>query len=213
MAYQLPNGSTFDFASSYTPFFTITAISRSTNAVFTAAGHTFTVGQIVMVKSGWYDIDGRAFRVSAVLGNTFTLEGADTTDTYRNKDGANFGTCRGVLGWTTVPQILDLTLTGGEQQFTTYSPSGSGKEVSRPTSKSASVMSLDVADDNTLPFFNVIEAAARTDESYVQRLTLKNGAFVLYSTLVSITHTPTLQRNQLMTRRITLTLQGDNTRY
>lgn len=212
MAYQLPNGSTFDFASGYTPFFTITAITRAANAVFTAAGHTFTVNQIVMIKSGWWDIDGRAFKVSAVTANTFTLAGANTTDTKRNA-GTAYGTVRGVTAWVQVPQILTLDLSGGEQQYTTYSPSRSGKEVSRPTTKTGSVMTIELADDKSLPLFATVEAASRTEEIQVQRLTLINQDVILYASLASITKTPKLQRNQLMTRTITLALQGDNTRY
>lgn len=213
MAYQLPNGSTFEFASAYTPFFTITAITRSANAVFTAAGHTLTVNQIVMLKSGWWDLDGRAFRVSAVVaGSTFTLAGADTTDTKRNA-GTFYGTVRGVTTWVPVPQILTLSLSGGEQQYTTFSPSRSGKEVSRPTIKSAAVMSLEVADDKSLPLFSTIELAAETEEIQVQRLTLINQDTILYASLASMTKTPKMQRDQLMTRTITLALQGDNTRY
>lgn len=212
MAYQLPNGSTFEFASGYTPFFTITAITRAANAVFTAPGHTLTVNQIVMIKSGWWDVDGRAFKVSAVTATTFTLAGADTTDTKRNA-GTAFGTVRGVITWVQVPQILNLGLSGGEQQFTTYSPSRSGKEVSRPTIKSAATMTLEVADDKSLPLFATIEAAARTQEIQVQRLTLINSDFIVYASLASITKTPKLQRDQLMTRTISLALQGDNTRY
>lgn len=212
MAYQLPNGSTFEFASGYTPFFTITAITRAANAVFTAAGHTLTVGQIVMIKSGWWDIDGRAFKVSAITATTFTLAGADTTDTKRNA-GTAFGKVRGVTNWVNVPQILNLSLSGGEQQYTTFSPSRSGKEVSRPTTKSAATMVLEVADDKSLPLFATIEAAARTQELQVQRLTLINQDFIVYASLASITKTPKLQRDQLMTRTISLALQGDNTRY
>lgn len=212
MAYQLPNGSTFDFASGYTPFFTITAITRAANAVFTAAGHTLTVGQIVMIKSGWWDIDGRAFRVSARTANTFTLAGADTTDTKRNS-GIIYGTVRGVTSWVQVPQILNLSLAGGEQQYITYSPSRSGKEVSRPTTKSGATMFIEVADDKSLPLFSIIETASRTEETQVQRLTLINSDTILYASLASITKTPKVQRDQLMTRTITLALQGDNTRY
>ena len=212
MAYQLPNGSTFDFASGYTPFFTITAITRSANAQFTAPGHTLTVGQIVMIKSRWWDIDGRAFRVSAIASDKFTLAGADTTDTKRNA-GTIYGTVRGVTGWVQVPQILTLTLSGGDQQYTSYSPSRSGKEVSRPTTKSGATMAIEVADDKALPLFAIIEAAARTEEIQVQRLTLINSDLILNASLASITKTPKVQRDQLMTRTISLALQGDNTRY
>jgi hypothetical protein len=212
MAYQLPNGSTFDFASGYTPFFTITAITRSKDAMFTAAGHTLTVNQIVMIKSGWWDIDGRAFKVSKVSGITFTLAGADTTDIKRNS-GTFYGTVRGVTDWVKVSQILSLNLSGGEQQYTSYSPSRSGKEVSRPTTKTGAVMSIELADDKTLPLFAIVEAASRTEEVQVQRLTLINSDLIVYASLASITKTPKLQRDQLMTRTITLALQGDNTRY
>jgi len=212
MAYQLPNGSTFEFASAYTPFFTITAVTRAANAVFTATGHTLTVNQIVMIKSGWWDLDGRAFKVTAVSGATFTLGGADTTDTKRNA-GTIYGTVRGVTTWVQVPQILSLSLGGGEQQYTTYSPSRSGKEVSRPTVKSAATFSIEVADDKSLPLFSTIELASETEEIQVQRLTLINQDTIVYASLASITKTPKMQRDQLMTRTISLALQGDNTRY
>lgn len=213
MAYQLPNGSTFDFASGYTPFFTITAISRATDAVVTAPGHTFTVGQVVMIRSGWWDLDGRAFNVSARTTTTFTLQGADTTDTERNPTGSVLGNVRGVTTWQRIPQILSLNLTGGTTQYTTFSPSGSGKDVSMPTTKSASTMEIGVADDPEQTFFKTIETASRTNIPQVQRLNLNNGSYLLYCTMTDLSKTPSVAQNEIMTRTIYLALQGDSTRY
>lgn len=213
MAYQLPNGSTFDFASGYTPFFNITAISRAADAVVTAPGHPFTIGQVVMIRSGWWDLDGRAFRVSAVNGTAFTLQGADTTDTERNPTGSILGNVRGVLTWQRIPQILSINLTGGTTQYTTFSPSGSGKDVSMPTTKSAATMEIGVADDPAQSFFPTVEAASRTNLPQVQRLNLINGSFLLYCTMTDVGKTPTVMQNELMTRAIYLALQGDSTRY
>lgn len=212
MAYQLPNGSTFDFASGYTPFFTITAISRGTDAVFTASSHPFTVGQVVMIRSGWWDLDGRAFIVSAKTTNTFTLQGADTTDTERNPTGSVLGTARGVTTWQRIPQILSLNLTGGTTQYTTFSPSGSGKDVSMPTTKSAATMEIGLADDPAQPIFKTVETASRTNLPQVQKLNLNNGSYLLYCTMVDLSKTPVVVLNEVMTRTIYLALQGDSTR-
>ncbi|MOA06686.1 Phage tail protein [compost metagenome] len=74
-------------------------------------------------------------------------------------------------------------------------------------------MEITVADDMTLSFFGVVEAAAKTEEIQVQRLNMLNADYIVYATLVSITKTPVTQRNQLMTRTISLALQGENSRY
>lgn len=46
-----------------------------------------------------------------------------------------------------------------------------------------------------------------------QRLNLPNGDVILYNFIPSITSTPSLPRNNLMTRAINLALQGRVTRY
>lgn len=213
MAYNLPNGSTLDFAQTYTPFFTITAVTRGTDTVtVTATGHTFTVGQPVMIKSGWDSIDGKTFIVQTITADDFTISGVDTTDTRENPNGAAVGSVRGVLTWIRVPQILTVTFSGGDQQYTDMNYAGSNKGFSLPTIKSAATLSLVVADDPAQAYFAVIEAADKSNELHVQRINLIGGSELYYTTFVSINNNPSIDKDSLMTKTISLAMYGDVTR-
>ena len=216
MAYRLPNGSTFDFASAYSAAIDVTKISNASEAVVTTAtAHTFKDGDIVVLDSAWLRLAGRSFRIKNASASTLTLEGMDTTNTIAYPSGTNAGTgtIRKVVGWVQIPQITEVTFTGGEQQFFTFGFLEDADDRQIPTSKSASSMTLTVADDPEQPFVPIVEAADLDGEARVQRLNLVNGDIILYNSIVSFTSTPTLTRNELMTRTITLSLQGRITRY
>lgn len=213
MAYQLPNGSTFDFAATYGPAKVVTAISNAKPASVSSVGHGFAVGDIVVVESGWLKLSGRAFRVASQTTDAFVLEGLDTTSVTRYPTGASAGTVRKVLTWVQIAQITEVAFSGGEQQFYTFAFLEESDERQIPTSKSASSMTLTVADDPSQAFVPVVEAADEDGVTRVQRLNLINGDIILYNSITSFSSTPTLNRNELMTRTINLALQGRITRY
>jgi hypothetical protein len=214
LAYRLPNGSTFDFASGYSAPVAVTAISNATEAVVSAAGHDFEAGDVVVITSGWLKVSGRAFRVKTpVAGASFVLEGLDTTSTARYPVGGSAGSVRKVTSWVQIAQILDVSFTGGDAQFLTFGFLEDSDERQLPTSKSAASMTLTVADDPDQLFVPVVEAADDDSEPRVQRLNLVNGDTILYNSIVSFTSTPSLTRNELMSRTLTLSLQGRIARY
>lgn len=214
MAYSLPNGSTFDVAATYSTEKTITAISNANPAVVTSAAHGLTEGDIVLLTSSWVKLNNRAFRVGTVADtDTFELEGVDTTDTTRYPTGGGVGTAKEVLTWIQIPQIMSVDFTGGEQNFYTWQFLESDDELQLPTNKTAISMTLVVADDPAQPFVPVVEAYDEGKATQALRLNLVNGDSILYPAVVTITSTPTLTVNELMTRSISLAMQGRISRY
>jgi hypothetical protein len=213
MAFRLPNGSTFDFAATYSAPVTVTAISNANPAVASATAHGFLQGDIVHLTSGWVKLTGRAFRVGAVTADTFVLEGVDATSTQRYPIGTSAGSVRSVETWVNIPQITEVASSGGEQQFYQFGFLEEDEDRQVPTTKSPSTLTLTVADDPDQPFVPVVEAADELKEERIQRLNLVNGDVVLYNSIASITNTPSLTRNQLMVRTITLAQQGRVSRY
>lgn len=213
MAFRLPNGSTFDFAETYSDDVTITEISNANPAVATAAGHTFKQNDIVVVTSGWVKLTGRSFKVGAVTTDTFVLTGVNTLNEQSYPDGTSAGTAKNVTKWVNIPQITEVASSGGEQQFYQFGFLEEDEDRQIPTTKSPSTLTLTVADDPSQPYVPVVEAADELKEERVQRLNLVNGDIILYNSIASITNTPSLTRNQIMVRTITLAQQGRVTRY
>lgn len=213
MAFQLPNGSTFDFAEEYGTAVTVTAISNAKPAVASATAHGFAKGDIITLTSGWVKLTGRGFRVGEVTADTFELEGVDTSSTQRYPTGSSAGEAKEVTKWVNIPQITEVASSGGEQQFYQFGFLEEDEDRQIPTTKSPSTLTLTVADDPSQPFVPVVEAADELKEQRLQRLNLVNGDVILYNSIASITNTPSLTRNQLMVRTITLAQQGRVTRY
>lgn len=214
MAFRLPNGSTFDFAATYGDDVTITAITNGVAPIATATGHTFVEGDIVVVQSGWVKLTGRAFKVGTVVaGESFQILGVNTTSTQSYPAGVSAGSAKKVATWVNIPQITEVASSGGEQQFYQFGFLEEDEDRQIPTTKSPSTLTLTVADDPSQPYVAVVESADELKEERIQRLNLVNGDIILYNSIASITNTPSLTRNQLMVRTITLAQQGRVTRY
>lgn len=213
MAYRLPNGSTIDVAATYTDKKEIT-ISNANPAVVTSTAHGLNDNDIILIEGlGWTKLNNRTFRINEVDANTFELENVDTTDITRYPTGAGTGSCKGVLTFLQIPQVLTVEYSGGEQQFYTFQFLEDDDERQLPTNKSASSMTINVADDPDQPFVKVLEGYDESREIQVFRLNLVNGDSILYPAVPSITATPTLNVNSLMERVITLAMQGRISRY
>lgn len=213
MAFRLPNGSTFDFAETYSEDVTITAITNANPAVASATAHGFEEGDIVVVTSGWVKLTGRAFKVGTVTADTFVILGVNTLNTQSYPSGVSAGTAKSVTKWVNIPQITEVASSGGEQQFYQFGFLEEDEDRQIPTTKSPSTLTLTVADDPSQPYVPVVEAADELKEERIQRLNLVNGDIILYNSIASITNTPSLTRNQIMVRTITLAQQGRVTRY
>lgn len=213
MAFRLPNGSTFDFAETYGDEVTITEISNANPAIASATAHGFKAGDIVHVVSGWVKLTGRAFKVGTVTADTFVLTGVNTLNEQGYPDGTSAGVARKVEKWVNIPQITEVASSGGEQQFYQFGFLEEDEDRQIPTTKSPSTLTLTVADDPSQPYVPVVEAADELKEERIQRLNLVNGDIILYNSIASITNTPSLTRNQIMVRTITLAQQGRVTRY
>ncbi|KPB51382.1 Prophage PssSM-02, tail protein [Pseudomonas coronafaciens pv. oryzae] len=213
MGFRLPNGATLQIASAYGAAIPVTALSNANPAVATAAAHGLSDGDIIAVTSGWTRLNDRATRVSKSLSGTFALENINTTNVQPYPAGSGLGSVRKVTSFVEVPQVTEVNTSGGDQQFLTFGFLADDDDRQMPTTKNPISMSFTVADDPDLPYVAIVEAADDDKQTRVLRLNLPGGSSIVYNAYVSITTTPTLGRNNLMTRVITLSLAGRPTRY
>ncbi|HCF5629181.1 TPA: phage tail protein [Pseudomonas aeruginosa] len=213
MSASLPNGALLAIAATYAPAIPVTAVSNAKPAVATADAHGLLVGDVVSLVSGWTGLNGRAVKVAVSTEDTFSLGNIDTTDVIRYPAGGGIGSAKKVLTWQQIQQVMNPTTSGGEQQFVQYQYLEDDDQRQLPTFRNAQSFSMPIADDPNLPQWAVIEAADQSKALQVIRLTLRNGSEVFYNGYVSVSDTPTLNVNEIMTRTLTIALDGRPVRY
>lgn len=214
MAASLPNGSIISIASAYGAVKAMSALSNASEGVATLeASHGVVVGDVVEITSGWSKLNGRIARAKAVDTNDVTLEGINTSSTQLYPAGSGTGSVREVSTWQQITQVLRTTTDGGEQQFATYSFLEDDTERRIPTRKSAKGLTVNIADDATLPHYAVLDAADQARTPRAIRVQLPNGAVLYYNAYVSFNKTPTLTVDEVMALTATLSFVADETRY
>lgn len=213
MAVSLPDGATIAIATTYGSVKTVTAVSNANPGVITSAAHGLLNGAFYELKSGWQKISDRVFKAANVATNALDVTGIDTTDTNRFAAGTGVGSLREITAWTQIPQILEFTTSGGDQQFANFSFLEEDYERQLPTVTSAQSIQIGIGDDPSLPGYQALKAAGEARAIRALKVTLPNGAVLLYNGFVSFNETPTLTKGSVMQVRATISLQGRPTRY
>ena len=213
MSVKIPNGTTFEIAATFGAPKPFTVITNAKPPALTAAAHGLADGDVIVIDSAWAKLNGRPARVVDSEIGAFAAEGVDTTSVKNYPAGSGAGSVRSASGWTQLAQITEPAANGGEQQFLTYGFLEDDDDRQLPTTKSASSMTLPVADDPAQAYVAIVEAADEDKEPRLVRANLPGGATIYYYAYVSITATPTLSRNNIMTRTITLSFASRPTRY
>lgn len=212
MAITLPNGALVSIASGYGTSAAVTAVSNASEAVFTV-DNTFSTGDYIEVTSGWSRLNDRIVRVKSATTTTFTAEGFDSTDTTIFPAGGGIGSVRNITGFTQLSQILTSSSSGGDQQFLTYQLLEADAQKQIPTFKNPSSLTLEVADDPTQAGYILAKAANDDRLPRAVQFDLPNGAKLLYNSYVSLSPSPSLTVNQIMSVQVTLSNKSEPMRY
>lgn len=213
MSVSLPNGVLLALATAYAAPQTISAISNASPGVATCTAHGYANGDILEITSGWSRLNNKLVRAASVAANTFQLEGIDTSSTSLYPAGSGIGTVRKVTTFTQIAQILELTSSGGEMQFVTYSFLEQDFETQLPTQASPQQLQITVADDSALAGYQALKVAAQTRALTGLRATLPSGALLYYNGYVNFDETPSMTKNQLMGCKGGFALQNRPVRY
>lgn len=214
MPVSLPNGALVAIASGYGAVKNMTAVTNASEAVATLeASHGVVEGDFLEVTSGWSRLTDKIVRAGTVSTNDVDLEGINTTSTSVYPAGSGTGSVREITGWTQLSQILESSSTGGEQQFLDYQflEADSAKRI--PTFKAPAGLTFRVADDPTLAGYILAKEANDDREPRAVRITLPNGAILLYNAYISLAPSPSLTVNEVMSVEITLSLLNEPVRY
>lgn len=213
MSAKLPDGAIVTLSTTLGSAKTVSALTNANPGVATSTAHGFANGDIVLMNSGWSNLNQKAVRVAGSVVNTFNLDGIDTSLTSLYPAGSGTGSASLVGGFTQISQIMGLTTQGGDQQYATFSFLEQNFETQLPTVFSAQSISLEIADDPSLPGYIALKAAADARAFRVLKLQLPDGSFILYYGQISFNETPSLNKGQVMVVKATFALQARPVRY
>lgn len=206
--FPLPNGSVLEIASVFGSAVAFTALTNAAPPVATAVGHDIESGDILLVSSGWALIADRAVRAADVAADTFALSGLNTTNVDKYTPGSGVGSVLPVETWAQISKVTGFTVSGGEQQFVTVGYLENDDDLQFPTNRNPITLSVTVEDQPAAAYVAAVESFGDSKELTVLRLKLPGGDQILFPGYVSITTTPTMERNALMTRTISVGLSG-----
>ncbi|BCD88060.1 phage tail protein [Pseudomonas solani] len=206
--FPLPNGAVLEIASAFSAAIAFTAITNAAPPVVTSDDHGLLNGAVVMLESGWAGITDRATAAASVTADTLALAGLKTTNPQKFTAGAGLGNLIPVSTWMQISKVTAFSVTGGDQNFLTVGYLEDDDDRQAPTNRNPITVSVTVEDQPAAGYVGVVEDYSDTKELTVLRLKLPNGDQLLYPGYVSITSTPTMERNNLMTRTITVGLSG-----
>ncbi len=214
MGSQFVNGTTYAFSTTRGTAVPVTAISNAAPPVATVATPP-TNGDVVIIKSGWTELNETVSRVAGATGTTFQLEGRNTTDLLDYPAGEGAGTYEVADDFVGLSQVRNVEMSGGEQNNFTYQyvEDKSSRQRSKPTFKNAMELAITLDYDRTLPWYDALIEADRTRTPVVLRETLPSRETVLYYGTIAFNKVPTKTVNENMTVVATFYLETDPITY
>lgn len=211
---QVPTGSTFFIASAIAASKTTTVVTNALEAVVTSAAHGYSIGDIVEITSGWGRLNKRVFRIKASDANTFTLEGADTTNTNFFPSGTGIGSVRKITTFTQITTVMSPQTSGGEPKNVTYKFIESDVEfnINDGFSATSYTMELD-ADSIGSAGYTALKTLTDVQTDTVLKIVTRSGSQMFIPCTVALNESVRMQDGQI--NRVNASFSGNNrvTRY
>lgn len=214
MGSMMINGARYAVATAFSTARAITAITN-TNPPSASTAQPPTNGSILLLTSGWPDLNGAVVRAANADADSFDMQGINATDVLRFPAGEGVGTFQVASDFVPLQKVRSVEMAGGEQNFYQYQyvEDDSGRQQQAPTFKSAMTQTLQVDYDPSLPAFDALVELDRLRGVSVLRESLPNGDVLYYVGWISFNKVPTKVLNEFMANQLTFSLTADPIRY
>ncbi|TXH90352.1 MAG: hypothetical protein E6Q78_05270 [Rhodoferax sp.] len=213
MAYYFAEGSSIQFSTTLASAKTITAITNANPAVATSTAHGYTSGDEILLTSGWEDATDTVYTITVVDANSFQINGLDTSNTSFFPVATGTGTAQKLSGWTTVPQVLTISASGGDARFTTVTPLSKRNAINIPTGFNATSITMSLAHDASQANYKTMIGISRTLSKVAIKQVISGGAVTYGYGYMNVSETPKLNNNQVNTVDAAVTMLGRTMSY
>ena len=210
MGFALPNGAHVYLASGYGPAITFTGATNDENMVITVSeADALKVGDIVHVNCNWSGVDNVIAKIDAIAESAVTLRNINTTNKNKYAAGGGTGSIRKVLEWTELPQITEVSKSGGDQNTTQIQFLSDDRQRNLNTYKSAVSQTYSIAHDSTLPVYPLLRQLDEDEETVAAYMYVPKAKENRYwAATASFDDTPTTAVNEVETVSVVLNLQS-----
>lgn len=214
MSSKFINGAKYAVSATLAPSVPITAISNA-NPAIASAGALPVAGNILLLKSGWSQLNDSVARALAPAAGAFTLEQVNTTSVTRFPPTEGVGAYQVASAFFSVDQVRDVKLDGGEQNYFEfqYVEDEGGRQRRKPTFKSATGITFTLDYDPDKPWYDQLITIDREAQLVILRETLPNDDVIYYVGTLAFNKVPTKDVNQNMTVQMSLSLESDPVRF
>lgn len=213
MAYYFPEGTILQFSTTLAGAKTVSNISNANPAVASATSHGYSTNDEVLLRTGWSDYNETVFKVTQIDSGSFSLQGCDASNTSFFPPGGGAGTARKISAWTTIPQVLDISSSGGDPRFTQIEPLANRNSIQVATGFNPSSYQFTLADDPGDSTIVEMLRISRTLSDVAFRILVSGSAPTYGFGKLSLSELPQMARNQVNRLQGVLTLTGRPTRY
>ena len=211
---RTPTGTIHSVATLLAAVKTITGITNAAEASVSCVAHGYSVGDIVVVYSGWGRLNFRAFRIKTATTDAFVLEGANTTNTELFTPGGGAGTVRKVTTWVDLDRTMNHGSSGGDAKTVNVKFIESDVEIVLNDGFNAVQRTFDMdADMIGTPAYEALKMLSETNADTVVRRRAKTGAVSLIPAKIAFNEEETLTEGQAVTVKGSINAQNVSTRY
>jgi len=213
MAYAFPEGSLFQFSSTFAAAKTITALTNASPAAATSVAHGYVDNDEILLTSGWEDATDSVYMVNQTSVDAFETLGLNTTNTNFFPAGSGTGTAELISSWQTIPQVLTIATSGGDPRFTTISPLAKRNSINVPTGFNATSITLTLGHDPSNAIYQTMLDLSRSLTKVAFKMVLSGGGISYGYGYMAVSEMPSLNVGQANTVTASFALLGRSISY
>jgi hypothetical protein len=212
MAFNFPEGSRFQFSTTFALAKTITALSNANPAVATCNAHGFATDDEILLTSGWEDAKDTVYKITVIDANSFSIRGLNTSNITFFPAGTGIGSAQKITGFTDIPQVLTVSPSGGDARYTDVQLLASRNGIKIPTGFNAVTQTLSIAHDPLLVAYQTMVDISRTSTKVAFRVLGSGGSEYGYG-YMSVGEVPSKTSNQVNAVQVAISYLGRSITY
>ena len=212
MAFNFPEGSRFQFSTTFASAKTITAITNANPAVATSTAHGYATNDEIVLTSGWEDATSTVYKITVIDANSFSILGLNTSSTVLFPAGTGIGSAVKVSAFADIPQVLTISSSGGDARYTDVQLLASRNALKIPTGFNATTTTLTLAHDPSQAAYTTMVDISRTTTKVAFKVIGSGGTEYGYGYL-SVSEVPTRSAGQVNSVSVAITYLGRTITY